>query len=310
MDLVFNGVDEPRVIVPHGTLKSSLRSCPERGGSDHTVNRSLSEIASPPYEFLNNDKQNIWELATISCPSGSPAANTRFSPRPQPRDLDFVRNVSYVKDTCQNPDASMRHGFIVAPNTLPLNLPRPDHAIPDYRPDTHYNAELDFPWTSKLNQLYWVGSTTGGNSQAHNHNYRLMHRERLVDFLNSAQVNITLLGRALPGAPWQSFRTSLSRFRNLFNVAFTRTVQCEEAACEALTKEYRFRIRTGADDAYKYRFVFDMDGNAWSGRYYTLLRSRSTVLKQASSASLGTSGSGRGCTTSRSVWIRRSCRRW
>ncbi|KAI4150362.1 MAG: hypothetical protein LQ341_001106 [Variospora aurantia] len=107
MDLVFNGVDEPRVIVPHGNLESSPpQSCPERGGSNHTDDSTLSEIASPPYEFLNNDKQNIWELATISCPSSSPAANTRFSPRPQPRDLDFVRNVSYVKDTCQNPDAS------------------------------------------------------------------------------------------------------------------------------------------------------------------------------------------------------------
>lgn len=58
MDLVFSGVDEPRVIVPHGTLESSLRSCPERGGSNHTDDSTLSEIASPPYEFFN-DKQNI-----------------------------------------------------------------------------------------------------------------------------------------------------------------------------------------------------------------------------------------------------------
>ncbi|KAL9014224.1 MAG: hypothetical protein Q9173_001130 [Seirophora scorigena] len=38
--------------------------------------------------------------------------------------------------------------------------------------------------------------------------------------------------------------------------------------------------RNSVDYAYSSRFVFLMDGNAWSGRYYTLLRSGSTAPKQ------------------------------
>ncbi|KAI4122724.1 MAG: hypothetical protein LQ338_005655 [Usnochroma carphineum] len=292
MDLVFNGIDEPRVIVPHATLESSLRTCPKRTGSDHASTSIPSGAPLPPFEFLNNDKQSIWDLATISCPPNSPASNTRYSPPPQPSTLGFVRNVSLVKDTCQNPGPSMQHGFVVAPETLrtttelvPIwsqsklgsfqDLIMPS---PAYKPNPGYNATLDPPWSSKLMQLYWVGSTTGGNN--HDYNWRYMHRERLVDLVNSPNRKITLLNQTLPGGRWMPFHTTLSHVRNLFNVAFTRTVQCEEEACEALRKDYPFHSQNSPDDAFKYRFVFDMDGNAWSGRYYTLLRSKSTVLKQ------------------------------
>ncbi|KAL8923955.1 MAG: hypothetical protein Q9172_002882, partial [Xanthocarpia lactea] len=290
MDLAFNGIEEPRVIVPHGTLESSLRTCPNRTESDRALNSSVPKV---PFEFLNNDKQKIWELATISCPPDSPASNTRFSPLPQTRELNFVRNISFVGDTCRNPSASMQHGFVVAPNTL-----RTTHELvpiwsqsklssfqdliipsPAYKEDEVDKPSVDPPWSSKLNQLYWVGSTTGGHS--HNGNWRYMHRERLVKFVNSPNQEITLLNRTLPSGRWQPFHTKLSSIRNLFNVAFTKTVQCDESSCESIKKEYTFHGRGDPNDAFKHRFVFDMDGNAWSGRFYRFLRSNSAVVKQA-----------------------------
>lgn len=293
MDLVFNSLDEPRVIVSHGILESSLRNCPNRTGSDHGLEPSQRKV---PFEFSNHDKQNIWELATIPCSPDSPASNTRFSASPRKlHNLDFVRNVSFVKDTCQNPNASMQHGFVVAPDTLrtthelvpiwsqsklgsfqDLIMPSPNYVTKETE-NEHENTAVDPPWSSKLKQLYWVGSTTGGN--AHNGNWRYMHRERLVEFVNSPDQQITLLNQTLPNGPWQPFNTTLSRIRNLFNVAFTATVQCNRF-CDSIKKEYTFHERGKPEDAFKYRFVFDMDGNAWSGRYYTLLRSNSAVVKQ------------------------------
>lgn len=116
MDLVFNNFDEPRVIVPHGNLASSLRNCPIKTRSDNSLSLSHTQV---PFEFLDNGKQSIWDLVTISCSPDSPASDKRFSPPLRTlHDLHFVRNVSFVKDTCQNPSASMHHGFVVAPDTL------------------------------------------------------------------------------------------------------------------------------------------------------------------------------------------------
>ncbi|KAI4153319.1 MAG: hypothetical protein L6R39_001602 [Caloplaca ligustica] len=101
-------------------------------------------------------------------PPDSPAANTRYSPPPQPSTIDSVRNASFIKDTCQNPSASMSHGFVVAPNTLrtttelvPIwsqsKVPSSqDLLMPSlaYIPDQSHDSPLDPPWSSKLNQLY------------------------------------------------------------------------------------------------------------------------------------------------------------
>ena len=297
MDLAFNAIDEPRVIVPHGSLESSLRACPAKSAGENSSNSSLVGTASSNFEFLKNGHQNVWELVTISCPPGSPASDTRYSPppppSPQPTDLHFVHNASFVKDTCQNPVSSMHHGFVVNPESLyttqeliPIWSQSKLNTFQDLiMPSVHYhsakpgyNASNDPPWSAKLNRLYWTGSTTGGHNDR---NRKDLHRHRLVDFVNSPNRTITLLNQTLPEGPWQPFQTTLSTVRHLFDVAFTKFVQCDEPTCEAMKEEYRFRDRQDADHAFKYRFVLDMDGNAWSGRYYTLLRSRSIVLKQS-----------------------------
>lgn len=290
MDLVFNNFDEPRVIVPHGVLESSLRYCPIRTKSDTVLGPKLPTV---PFEFLNNGRQSIWDLATISCSPDSPASNTHFSPPLRTlHDLDFVRNVSLVKDTCQNPSASMHHGFVVAPDTLRIThqlvpiwsqsklssfqdliMPSPGYTTRH----TDKEHEDTTAWSSKIDQLYWVGSTSGGNSN--NGNWRYMHRERLVELVNSADEKIILLNQTTQNGPWQPYNTTLSVVRNLFNVAFTAAIQCG-GFCESIKKEYPFRDRGKQTDAFKYRFVLDMDGNAWSGRYYSLLRSNSAVVKQ------------------------------
>ncbi|KAL8874697.1 MAG: hypothetical protein Q9198_006856 [Flavoplaca austrocitrina] len=118
MDLAFNALDEPREIVPHGTLQSSLRACPEKSPGEEYSKSRLARSASFNFEFLENGHQNIWELATIPCPPDSLASDTRYSPPSQPADPNFVRNASFVKDTCQNPFSSMHHGFVVSPDTL------------------------------------------------------------------------------------------------------------------------------------------------------------------------------------------------
>jgi hypothetical protein len=68
----------------------------------------------------------------------------------------------------------------------------------------------------------------------------------------------------------------------LFDVAFTgEPVQCHEfdGTCDAIRNSYRFDEVMNQNEANDYKYVIDIDGNGWSGRYHRLLSTRSVVLK-------------------------------
>lgn len=92
-------------------------------------------------------------------------------------------------------------------------------------------------------------------------------------------VQISLLGQTQVGA-WQMYRDTMSSLSHLFAVKFTRQMACEPEDCEAQTREYAFGEMEPVAQAYRSRFVFDLDGHAFTERFYRLLSSHSTVLKQ------------------------------
>jgi hypothetical protein len=48
---------------------------------------------------------------------------------------------------------------------------------------------------------------------------------------------------------------------------------------DAITKEYDFGGGGAREDVYKYKYLFDTDGNSFSGRYLGLIRSGGLVFK-------------------------------
>ena len=64
--------------------------------------------------------------------------------------------------------------------------------------------------------------------------------------------------------------------------AFTgREGQCsvEDGSCEAVKKLFDFQRTFGWNEANEYKYMLDLDGNAWSGRFHRLLSTNSAVLK-------------------------------
>lgn len=62
------------------------------------------------------------------------------------------------------------------------------------------------------------------------------------------------------------------------------TSQCERTACDAEKEAFgvgEAEVEDSIGAAYKHRFILDLDGNSFSGRFYRLLHSKSTVIKQA-----------------------------
>ncbi|KAJ7762319.1 glycosyl transferase family 90-domain-containing protein [Mycena maculata] len=119
----------------------------------------------------------------------------------------------------------------------------------------HYPYPNNVTWSAKISKLYWRGMTSGG--WVYDDNYHAFPRFRLID-----------IGRT---------------HTNLMNVrlsAFHDSLCGEHCDAETIKAEYDI---TGAssprEDVYDYKYLFDVDGNSFSGRYLGLLRSGSLVFK-------------------------------
>jgi hypothetical protein len=70
--------------------------------------------------------------------------------------------------------------------------------------------------------------------------------------------------------------------------------QCDPETCDYMRKEMAFAGLQGLDDSYQvcshllcptwltfrqYKYMIDVDGNAWSGRFHRLMSTKSLVLK-------------------------------
>ncbi|KAJ7114673.1 glycosyl transferase family 90-domain-containing protein [Mycena crocata] len=118
-----------------------------------------------------------------------------------------------------------------------------------------YKHPNNVAWDDKIPRLYWRGKSSGGHISGTN--YRAFPRFRAVDI---GREHPHLMDVALSG-----FHDSLCG------------TGCDAAAIKA---EYDIRGKSAPrEDVYKYKYVLDLDGNSFSGRYFGLLRSGSLVFK-------------------------------
>jgi len=209
--------------------------------------------------------------------------------------LPFVRDVKASKDLCQHPEYAMAHGFLLSPATfkrMPTEVPLLSQAAPYpfsdiLYPSTHYGLESslykesqDRSWDRKKNAVYWSGSSTGGYWAADSDSWRHAHRQRLAALgLHKEEGNFTYLDS--DGAAIQPYRAD-SFDSALFDVSMTKIVGCEDVCCGEQKRYFGLPRRKHSETRpFRYRFVFDVDGNSYSGRFYRFLASRSVPLKMS-----------------------------
>ncbi|PYH95004.1 putative capsule-associated protein CAP1 [Aspergillus ellipticus CBS 707.79] len=299
MDLVFNALDEPRVIVPSEDLQRLVaiakdRAIPKAFANDLPRN----SWSGRPTDLNKGDRidevrttrfnrfipQSTWSYSRSSCPVDSPvrsldeqtADNIDSYARGE---MEFVYNTTAFSDICNSPSLRYTYGFFDRPNTFEvvhdlfpvfsqskissyqdILYPSPwywDNQVP-------YEEEKDLEWDAKIDKMYWRGSTTGGYSRAGG--WRRQHRQIFLR-------NVNALNTAKPRG------VGRNAFADLFDVRFTYIGQCDEVDCAA-QREY-FEVAEPADqqDAWAYKHLLDIDGNAFSGRFYAFLRSKSLIYK-------------------------------
>ena len=139
-----------------------------------------------------------------------------------------------------------------------------------------YNETEDPLWDDKMDRMYWAGAGTGGYSTSQN--WMKMHRQRLTMMTASDNGrSVNLLERDWHGE-WQPRMTTWSDISDMFYMRITGTCQCSEESCDAQNQRFDSE-KEEKSAALTSKYMLDIDGNTFSGRFYRLLKSNGAVLK-------------------------------
>ncbi|KAF2712869.1 glycosyltransferase family 90 protein [Pleomassaria siparia CBS 279.74] len=315
MDLAFNIHDEPRVVVPNDQLSALVAKAQAEAIPAAMKTKSPRNSFSSRPSDMNDGKrfeeakttlfnrfahQQTWTHARLSCPVGSQArvfeddaADNLTSYATGP--LNYVYNQTAFSDICNSPSLGTSFGFFERPNAFsiiyeltPVFSQSKVSSFQDilypspwyWFGKVGYDDDHDTTWANKTNSLYWRGSTTGGFSR--NGGWRKHHRQRIVKRLNAHKNVKVLVNKADETSPlFEVEEVDRNDIDKMVDVKFSHIGQCDPGDCAAQKEFFDIVERVDGQDAWWYKHLLDMDGNAFSGRFYAFLRSRSLTYKMA-----------------------------
>jgi hypothetical protein len=319
MDLAVNLHDEPRVIVPHDDLARLLQTAQKDTMRKATANKSprngwsarpkdVNDGHIVPFNitpFNDNTHQFTWAISKLSCPLDTPARTLDFHGERVPDrlaayavdELGFIYNRTAFTDICLSPSLEESVGsfnkpnsFNVAHDLIPIFAPSKISSFQDilypspwYWADKVFlNETRDPPWDSKIEKLYWRGTTTSGYSA--NGAWHRQQRQRFIQKISKPGSLNTLEysnRNNTPSPGWHVKKVQQQDYTDLFDVHFTFVGQCSEMDCETQRQYFDLRNDTDFQEVWENKYLLDIDGNAFSGRFYTFLQSKSLTFKQA-----------------------------
>ena len=312
MDLVFNTHDEPRVVVPSEDLQRLVQIATDNAIPASFSKQNPTNAWSPRASGLNKGDridevrttrfnrfahQPTWTHSRASCPVDSPA---RSLDDEMPDDVDpyaygelgFIYNTTAFSDICHTPSLRYTYGFFDRPNAFdivhdlfPIFSQSKISSFQDilypspwyWVNKVPYEKSKDYNWEAKTDRMYWRGSTTGGFSRAGG--WRRQHRQQFVDNVNGLGTT-KVLARQQDNT-WVSRQVTQEQYRGNFDVKFTFIGQCDPDDCNAQQQYFDVVKPAGQQDAWAHKYLVDVDGNAFSGRFYAFLLSNSFVYKIA-----------------------------
>jgi hypothetical protein len=315
MDICFNIHDEPRVVVPHDDLSrlmgvAKTKAMPAAAAVENPRNsfsfrpKDINDGSRlEPYTITRFNKyahQPTWTNSRMSCSPDSPSRSLNEDAPDNIEsygigELGFIHNQTAFSDICQSPSFSSSFGFFDRPNAFnvvhdlfPIFSQSKISSFQDilypspwyWYGKVTYDEEKDPEWKQKEDKMYWRGSTTGGFSR--DGGWRRQHRQRIVQKINAGDQAKILINEGIDGnESWAIKEVPRTDFRDTFDVHFSGVGQCDPGDCDA--QEEFFDIAKPADqqDAWNFKYLVDIDGNAFSGRFYAFLQSRSLVYKMA-----------------------------
>ncbi|BGP50176.1 hypothetical protein JCM10450v2_006087 [Rhodotorula kratochvilovae] len=311
VDFFISQLDEPRVVVPY-ELRTELEA---RGKKRRPRSPQLDEFVLHDINAPNS--RPAYDVIRQTCPPASlarrarlaaePGTNPHVSQRhttpfatPAKLGMFLARPDLEHKTWCDQPDLQELHQAFVHP----LSFSWTDRLFPVFSnsklegfndiliPTWYqwfdkmpYEEERDVEWKGKANQMYWRGTNTGGRSLGLNWmgwtRSRLVSKvNRLIEWRHEDKVILAssdnkTLTAVLPSSALNSALT---------DVAFAAPDHHgDSASLESQLTEPSFRFTENGyvpfSNNYLFKAILDMDGTAYSGRFPTIMKSRSAVIK-------------------------------
>ncbi len=320
MDLAFNVHDEPRVVLQHDDLTRHVQTATNVNIPIAYNNAQLSnKWSSRPADLGDGTRikeykttrfnrfahQPTWTSSRLSCSPESAARSLSQSVSESAKDnvaaytaspLGFVENTTAFTDICNSPSLQSSFGFFDRPNAFdvthdlfPIFSQSKISSFQDilypspwyWAGRVIYHSRNDHGWARKHNSLYWRGTTTGGFSR--DGGWRRQHRQQFVQKVNALDKALRLEHNGKPDSEgaWVQKEISRQDMKDKFDVHFTGVGQCDPGDCAAEQEYFELAPPVNMTDAYNFKYLLDMDGNAFSGRYYAFLLSKSLVYKLA-----------------------------
>lgn len=266
-------------------------------------------LVEPFMGMLPNN--SVFYLNTIDEPrimskSGTQSARVKFNDHPGGSIQNLIKDsctqtplelsgLHITKDVCQITEPGKLHGLIASPNTFSYT-----HSLVPILSIGRMSAFRDImipcpcylgypvmgydpiPFVNKIPALYWRGSSTG--LKALKFTWKFGHRQRFVAFVKSIQAGARVLDAHrffMPEASDLIEGKRVKLFKDFFDVQMSEYIQCQYQACNEMEQVLGPGGWEPEETSLGYQFVYDIDGNSMSTRFYRLLSSQSVVLKQS-----------------------------
>ncbi|KAF9531363.1 glycosyl transferase family 90-domain-containing protein [Crepidotus variabilis] len=270
--------------------------------TDHGIMQAVLKAAASGTYLKRSALPKKKELGWVSaCPPTSLARQNPIdldNPPPWPTKKTFIYNHAQTMNPCDHPDLFHHHGQFLSHNSGPGPQ---DVVVPEFSYCStvlHHNIRFpvpygwvedilprsdDPPFEEKLDErLLWRGSNTG-MFHSSTSRWEHSHRDFLVAFSND------LSGKAKVLNPVKSVNEQVGVFKEfkranlnpaLLDIAFAgQPLACSASTCDTLRAIYPWREYQSLGEAGQYKYVLDVDGNGWSGRFKRLITSNSLIFK-------------------------------
>ncbi|KAF7973084.1 hypothetical protein HWV62_16284 [Athelia sp. TMB] len=317
MDFPVNTKSEGRILVPWELRKypniteqeGSQGFDPKTFSADWQGEGNVWEAyrrACPP----DSPARHMFASMRATIPASPVSKGNFFAPQKQiisGGEFSFAPHTSGHFDFCQNPWARYTQGHFFSdwrtiPMLYPVFSPAKGKGYSDIRIPSHYyygsvprytygwdpvNMDMkavdgnELPWEKKSDKIFWRGATTGGGSTpaGFTHQY---HRHRFLRMAtDTSDTNRTITFADPPSSTNFVSEKVPARAVNqeIMDVAFVKAVGYYPAGDAALARDHRFDDAVSLGKHWAYKYLLDLDGMSYSGRFMGFLASDSVPMK-------------------------------
>ncbi|KAG8625476.1 hypothetical protein KVT40_007227 [Elsinoe batatas] len=230
------------------------------------------------------------------------------SNRPEQSYEGYVKNWTYTKSPCDHPHLQGLHGTFVEPisistsskllpmfggSKLPMNNEILLPAAMYWTDDPFYSGGAGHggSWSDKQSKVIWRGAASGGRNKEEN--WTRFQRHRFVAMMNSTTVEkvdkkeIIAPNFVLPDADAYQLSAPKSQglgpwLKDVADAAFVHLLCFPDPNppfCRYTDPWYKVEPSKPMAEQYDYKYLPDIDGNSFSGRYRGFLGSTSLPIK-------------------------------